>query len=127
PATMEFGIGLFKANGTDGCQHNTITNCRIKLNRVNNASGTGPAADGSRGIEMINATTSAHTSSVNVSAMSGSHAYNTFRGNVIENCNTGISLNGFAGSSPYALCDHHNHVGDSLGGNTIINFGGGGT
>ncbi len=55
PATMEYGYALYKASATDGCQNVTIKNCTITLNRINNASGSGPAVDGSRGIDVVNA------------------------------------------------------------------------
>ena len=37
PSTMEYGFGFFKASVTNGCQYNTIKNCVVTLNRVNNA------------------------------------------------------------------------------------------
>lgn len=37
PATMEYGYGLFKVSATNSCQNNTIKNCNITLNRINNA------------------------------------------------------------------------------------------
>ncbi|MFZ4549238.1 MAG: hypothetical protein ACOYN4_17450, partial [Bacteroidales bacterium] len=47
PATMEFGIGLFKASLSDGAQNNTIQNCIITVKTINNSSGLGPMIDGS--------------------------------------------------------------------------------
>lgn len=123
PATMEFGYGLFKVDSSDGCHHVTIRNCAVTLNRVNNAGGAGPAADGSRGIDMVNAAVSAHNASLAVTSSPGAHAFNLFENNVISNCNTGISLYGNNLNSVNSLCDLSNKV---LG-NTIINFGGGGT
>ena len=38
PATMEYGIGLFKASLSDGAQNNTIKNCVITVKNINNAS-----------------------------------------------------------------------------------------
>lgn len=127
PATMEYGYGLFKASVTDGCQNVTIRNCVITLNRANNASGAGPAIDGSKGIEVVNAVPSAHTTQVFVTAASGSNSYNKFYSNTIQNCNVGISLSGFASASPYTNSDTGNDVGgaSALTGNTIINYGGG--
>ncbi|MBL0108398.1 MAG: hypothetical protein IPP52_14230 [Ignavibacteria bacterium] len=61
PETMEYGIGLFKAGVSDGCQNNTIKNCSITLNRINNTTGTTPATDGSRGINIGNSTVTAQT------------------------------------------------------------------
>lgn len=129
PGTMEFGYGFFKASATDGCQNNTIKNCVITLSRVNNAAGTAPATDGSRGIDVVNASMTAHTAVLTITAASGANANNKFYTNTIQNCNIGIALIGFAATSPFSLADTGNDIGGSgVGtGNTIINFGGGGT
>lgn len=129
PSTMEFGYGLFKANGNDGCQNNTIKNCVITLSRINNAGGTGPASDGSRGIDVINASANVHNAAISVSSSSGSNSNNKFYSNTIQNCNTGISLIGFADTFPFTLADRGNDLGgNSIStGNTIIDFGGGGS
>ncbi len=128
PETMEFGYGLFKADGSNGCQHNTIKNCTITLKRLNNSAGAGPASDGSRGIDVVNATSNVHNSVITVSATSGSHSYNKFYANTIQNCNVGISLIGFADTSPFSYVDVGNDVGGSasLTGNAVLDFGGGG-
>lgn len=129
PSTMEFGYGLFKANPGDGCQNNTIRNCVINLNRINNAGGTGPASDGSRGIDVVNALPGAHNSSISVTSPSGSNSFNKFYSNTIRNCNTGVSLIGFTDNSPFSFADHGNEIGGNTAstGNTIIDFGGGGS
>ena len=129
PATMEFGYGFFKANANDGCQNNTIKNCVITLNKINNAGGTGPAVDGSRGIDVVNAASTVHNAAVSVNSFSGSNSNNKFYSNKIQNCNIGISLIGFADSSPFSFADTGNDVGgNSIStGNSIIDFGGGGT
>ncbi|PBQ30841.1 hypothetical protein CNR22_03310 [Sphingobacteriaceae bacterium] len=129
PGTMEFGYGFFKASVTDGCQNNTIRNCVISLSRVNNAAGTAPATDGSRGIDVVNATISAHTSVLTITSASGSNSNNKFYGNTIQNCNIGIAMIGFAASTPFTLADTGNDIGGNSAatGNTIINYGGGGT
>jgi hypothetical protein len=126
PATMEFGYGFFKASASDGCQYNTVTNCVITLNRINNAFGSGPAGDGSRGIDVVNALTGAHTTNVSVSSPLGSNSFNTFSSNTIQNCNIGISMLGYTDFSPYANADQFNVIGGLLAanGNTIINYGG---
>ena len=128
PATMEFGYGFFKASVTDGCQNNTIRNCVITLSRVNNATGSGPAVDGSRGIDVVNATYTANTTALTITSASGGNSNNKFYSNTIQNCNIGIALIGFAASTPFTNADYGNDVGGSsaLTGNTIINFGGGG-
>lgn len=126
PETMEFGIGLFKAGVSDGCQNNTIKNCSITLNRINNATGTAPASEGSRGINIVNATSTAQTVNLNVTSSNGSNSNNKFYSNTIQNCNIGIALIGFAAVSPFTLADTGNDVGGNSAatGNTIINFGG---
>lgn len=127
PATMEFGIGFFKASTSNGCQNNTVKNCVITLNRINNATGTSPAADGSRGIEVVNATISQHITSAGVLSAAAANSNNQFYSNTIQNCNIGISLSGYSDSTPYSLADSNNDVGGNSAatGNTFINFGGG--
>ncbi|HNM26468.1 MAG TPA: hypothetical protein PKL15_13595, partial [Saprospiraceae bacterium] len=129
PATMEYGYALYKSSGTNGCQNVTIKNCTITLNRVNNATGSGPAVDGSRGIDMVNATPTAATTALTVTAASGSNSNNKFFSNTIQNCNIGIAMIGYAAASPFTLADTGNDVGGSSAatGNTIKNYGGGGT
>lgn len=129
PATMEFGYGMFKASATDGCQYNTIKNCVITLNRINNATGAGPAIEGSRGIDIVNALTGAHTTAVTVTSASGTNSYNMIYSNTIQNCNYGIAVIGFAATTPFTNADMFNDIGGSSAatGNTIINYGGGGT
>jgi len=128
PATMEFGYGFFKADGTNGCQNNTIKNCVITLNAMNNAVGSGAAVDGSRGIDMVNASTRTHTTSLVATTIDGSNSNNKFYGNTIQNCNIGIALIGYVGVSPFPFSDRGNDLGGSSAatGNTIRNFGGGG-
>ena len=99
PATMEYGYGLFKASATDGCQNVTIQNCTITLKRVNNATGSGPAVEGSKGIEVVNATRTAHTTALTPTSSAGSNSFNKFYSNTIQNCNYGIVINGFAATS----------------------------
>ncbi|MEI6021413.1 MAG: hypothetical protein WCR21_09820, partial [Bacteroidota bacterium] len=129
PSTMEFGYGFFRASATDGCQNNSIRNSTITLNIVNNVAGSGPAADGSRGIEVVDATMAAHITALTITSASGANSNNKFYSNTIQNCNYGLSLIGFADVSPYSFADYGNDIGgNSLAtGNTIVNFGGGGT
>ncbi len=126
PSTMEYGYALYKASATDGCQNVTIKNCVITLNRINNATGTAPAVDGSRGIDVMNALPTAATSTVTVTAASGSNSSNKFYNNTIQNCNIGIALIGYAAPSPFTLADTGNDVGGASAatGNTIKNYGG---
>jgi len=126
PATMEYGYGLFKAAQNNGCQNNTIKNCVITLKRDNNASGSAPAVDGSRGIDMVNALQSAHNAVVTVTAAAGSNSNNKFYSNTIQNCNIGIALIGFADVSPFTFADTGNDIGGTsiATGNSILNYGG---
>lgn len=124
---MEFGFGLFKASDADGCQYNTIRNCTITLDRLQNAVWTAPGHNGSVGIAVLNGLYTA-TGVVTVTTATGSNSYNQFYSNTIQNCNAGISFVGFAAASPFDLGDTNNDVGgtSSLTGNTILNFGGAG-
>jgi hypothetical protein len=131
---MEFGYGLFKASVTDGCQNNTIKNCTITLNRLNNTAWTAPGHNGSTGIAVLNGLYTA-TGAVTPTAASGSNSFNKFYSNTIQNCNAGIAFVGFAatagvGPTPDPLTflgDLSNDVGGIAAptGNTILNFGGG--
>jgi hypothetical protein len=127
--TMEYGIGLFKASAVNGCQHNVIRNCIITLNRINNASGTAPSVDGSRGINVVNALATVQNAHLTITNASGSNSYNQFYGNTIQNCNIGVALIGYADASPFTFADTGNDIGGSsqATGNKILNFGGGGT
>jgi hypothetical protein len=127
PATMEYGYGLFKASAMDGCQNNTIQNCVITLNRANNATGAGPATDGSRGIDVVNALTGSHTTAVTTTSISGANSNNRFYSNTIQNCNIGIALIGYTDVTPFTNADQNNDIGgvSAVTGNTIINYGGG--
>jgi hypothetical protein len=126
PATMEFGYGLFKASATDGCQYNLIRNCNISLSNANNASGILPAVEGSRGIDVVNSTSNAHTSALAISQASGSNSFNRFYSNTIRNCNVGISFIGYSDFNPFTNGDQGNDFGGTLAatGNTVMNFGG---
>ncbi len=110
PATMEFGYGLFKANFitatvADGCQNDSIVNCRITLNRINNANSTAPMVEGSVGIIVINSTRTAATTplsgvtAIAITNGNGTNSSNKIYGNTIQNCNSGIVLNGFAAAA----------------------------
>jgi hypothetical protein len=129
PATMEYGYAFYKASLNDGCQNNTIKNCVITLNRINNASSTAPMVEGSTGIIVMNATAIAATTVLTPTAAVGANSNNKFYSNTIQNCNYGIAIIGYAASTPFAAADFGNDVGGSSSatGNTIINYGGGGT
>lgn len=126
PATMEYGFGFFKASVSDGCQYNTIQNCTVTLSINNNASGSGPAVNGSRAINVVNSLVTTQTTAVTPTAASGTNSYNHFYSNTLQFCDYGIALIGYAGSTPFTLCDFGNDVGGSsiATGNIIKNFGG---
>ncbi|PBQ33135.1 hypothetical protein CNR22_15550 [Sphingobacteriaceae bacterium] len=127
PASMEYGYGFFKTSVSDGCQNNTIKNCVIDLRTVNNAAGTTPAVDGSRGINVVNSLHTTQTTAVTPTSFSGSNSNNKFYANTIRNCNVGVALIGYVAPSPFTLADTGNDVGgtSSITGNSILNFGGG--
>jgi hypothetical protein len=127
PATMEFGYGLFKNNFEDGCRNVTIKNCTITLSRINNDSSVAPMPEGSTGILVINAASNAATTAIIPADSLGSNSFNRFYSNIIQNCNYGIVLSGYADVSPFLYADTGNDIGgsSSSAGNTIINFGGG--
>lgn len=123
---MEYGYGLFVSSVSDGAQNNTIKNCTITLNRVQNTTWT-VGHNGSEGIAVHHTTPLAATTAVVPNAASGTHSNNKFYTNTIQNCNAGIALVGYAAPSPYTLGDTGNDVGGSAlaTGNSILNFGGG--
>lgn len=127
PATMEYGFGLFKVSGTNGCQNNTIKNSTITLNRINNTATVASALiDGSVGIQGYNSAKTSILTVISVLSSAGANSNNTFQSNIIQNCNNGIGLSGFSSA---VFGDSGNDIGgnSSATGNTIINFGGGGT
>jgi len=123
---MEFGYGLFLASATNGSQNNTIKNCVITLNRLQNTGWTGAGYNGSTGIAVLNSLATA-SGAVTITAASGTNSNNKFYTNTIQNCNAGIVFKGFADVTPFALSDTGNDVGGSSAatGNSILNFGGG--
>lgn len=125
-AAMEYGIGLVKSSTTNGCQYVTIKNCNITLRRVQTSQWTYISPwlttfSGSTGIAMINTANSSYTY-LTPGSINGTHSYNTFENNTIDQCNTGILILGYE-SSDSTLSDRNNTVSE----NTITNFGGYGT
>jgi len=111
PATMEYGYALFKAAVDNGCKYNTIKNCVVTLSRENNASGSGPSVEGSKAINVINATVDAQTTNVTPTVPEGTNSYNMFYSNTLQNCNYGIVLYGYAAATPFTLGDTGNDAG----------------
>lgn len=128
PTTMEFGVALFKLSASDGAQYNTIKNCIFNMQRINNASGSGPMVEGSVGILVINSTPTTATTTLTPSSASGSNSYNKIYANTINCGNYGIAISGFLATGTFYLGDTGNDIGgySSSTGNTILNFGGGG-
>jgi hypothetical protein len=85
-----------------------------------------PASYGSRGIELVNATTFAHTTALNVTSPSGTNSGNKIYSNTIYECQIGISVIGFLSPATFSLSDNNNDIGgiSSASSNTITNFGG---
>jgi trimeric autotransporter adhesin len=129
PATMEYGYGLFKASATDGCQYNVIQNCTVTLNRINGVAGSGISHAGSKAIWIQNALPTSQTVAVSVTSVQGTNSYNSFYGNVLQNCNSGFVLMGNVPPFASTIVDNGNDIGgvSAANGNTIINYGGGGT
>lgn len=126
PATMEYGIGFFKVSGTNGCQYNTIKNCTITLNRMNNTATVSSALiDGSVGIQGYNSAKATSLTVIAVTSVTGANSNNTIHSNTIQNCNNGIGLSGFSSA---VFGDSGNDIGGNsfATGNSIVNFGGGG-
>jgi len=126
PATMEFGLALFKLSVTNGAQNNTIQNCIFNMQRINNANTTAPMVEGSVGILVINSIPTAATTPLVPTAASGSNSNNKFYTNTTNGGNYGIVLSGYAAPTPFTLGDTGNDIGGtSTGqGNTILNYGG---
>ena len=124
---MEFGYGLYLGSASDGCQNNTIKNCTITLNRIQNTNWTNLGHTGSVGINVLNSLYNlSAAAAVTPTAASGSNSFNKFYSNTIQNCNVGITFIGYPAPSPYTLANTGNDVGGSSSatGNTIVNFGG---
>jgi hypothetical protein len=126
PATMEYGLGFFKASNADGCQFNTVKNCTFNMRAVNAVAGTLPNPDGSVGILVTNAIRTTATTPLTGVLSTGANSSNTFQGNTINFANTGIAIMGFA-SINNVVGDASNIIGGAsvAQGNRIINFGGG--
>src|SRR6185436_11627529 len=62
-------------------------------------------------------------------AAAGSNSNNRFYANTIQNGNIGVALIGFADVTPFTFADTNNDVGGASAatGNSIKNYGGGGT
>jgi hypothetical protein len=134
-ALMEYGYALYKLSATDGCNNNTIKNCTIVLNRLNNTAATttptGPtvSSDGSTGILLTNTTQTTPLTLLTPTAATGASSNNKFYTNVVNNCNVGMCLMGYSSSTSTTLVDQGNDIGGTTlaTGNSVLDFGGGGT
>lgn len=129
PATMEAGVAMLKADGTNGSQYNTISNNTFNMQRVNNVAGTYTRGLGAVGVGIYN-TDNTSGDDVTVTVASGSNSYNKVYGNSFNGGNGGVAVIGFDGDvSPYSLADQGNDIGGSSSatGNTVLNFGDTGT
>ena len=91
---MEFGYGLFKASVTDGCQNNTIKNCTITLNRLQNTTWTAPGHNGFYRDCYIEWFAIPAAGALTPTSASGSNSFNAFYSNTIQNVNAGDSFCG---------------------------------
>ncbi|MEI6766629.1 MAG: hypothetical protein WCM76_13430 [Bacteroidota bacterium] len=126
PSTMEYGYGLFQLNANNGCQHNTIINCVITLNRNNSAVSSVFASTGSRAIYIVNSLFTAQNALSTPSSAAGTNSYNKIYSNTLQNCHYGVMISGYNAQTPFTLGDTGNDVGGTSAttGNSILNFGG---
>ncbi len=132
-ALMEYGMGFYKASGTNGCNNNTIKNCAITLSS-NNVSTSGSvtsvqeAAQGSCGILFANTKYTAPLTALIVTNLTGTNSNNKIYSNAIQFCNTGIHIKGYADTSfPFSYYDQSNDIGgnSTATANLITHLGGG--
>lgn len=117
---MEWGYALLKTSATNGTQRNTIKNVSVTLNKANTTSVA---------IYLGNHTT-ASTTGLTVSNLTGTSSFNNFYNNTLQNCYGGYSISGYASAAPYDFYDQNNQIGrDGVSTNPsrITNFGGGAT
>lgn len=113
---MEWGYAVLKASATDASQNIIIRNCVINVNTHTTI------YTNTKGIYTGNHLTTSTTSLV-ITAASGTISNCQFYSNTINTAYVGIELNGYNAASPYTLYDQNNDVGVA-GGNTINSFGG---
>lgn len=113
--TIEYGYLTHKPSGTDGCQHITIKNCEVTMNK-----GTSGYVIGIYISNGTNITSSA--TGVSVTADSGRNQYITISGVTVQNVFAGIYCRG---SSATGFPDSDITIGEAGAPNLIQNFGGG--
>jgi hypothetical protein len=116
----EFGFAFFKTDYTNGCQHNTIANCTISLDRTFLENDPAPNTHMAIGIYMYNRD-AAYNWINQESTVAGTHSYNTFTNNTISNVGMGIQIYGYHNTtSSLAIIERHNVISN----NTISDVGG---
>ena len=116
----EFGFSFVKVDATNGCQHNTIKNCSISLDRTFYQVDGGGAAHFSCGVYMYNVN-AGYVWINSESTTTGTHSYNIIQNNTISNIQQGVYIYGYHNtSSGLAVIERENEVKD----NTINNLGG---
>jgi len=112
---MEWGYALVKQSGTLACQFTTIKNCTVTLNKANTVSTSIYS-----GNHLATVTTS-----LTVTAFTGTASYNKFYNNTVQNSYFGYQILGFVAAAPYDLYDQFNEIGTTAGGRSqVLNFGG---
>lgn len=107
---IEFGYGIYRASGTNGCENITIKNCNIALQKANTTSW---------GIKVANHL-STSTTATTITSISGIHKSIFIQNNNIQNVYNGIYQ---IGSTTTTWYDEDIHI----TGNVITNFGGSST
>lgn len=104
---MEWGYGILKQSGSNGCSNVTISGCTVTLIKANTPS---------KGIYIANHLPTS-TTATTVTSLNGIHQYISIIGNNITNTYIGISSNGSSSTTYYNDSININN-------NTITNFGG---
>lgn len=118
----ENGFCFLKVSAADGCQHNTIRNCTISLDRLFYQVNPGGTAHYSAAIYMNNG--NAGNVWINSeSTASGTHSYNIIQNNNISNTEEGILIYGYhSTTSGLAQVERENEISNNsitYGGNSV--------
>jgi hypothetical protein len=124
---MEFGLAMFKYSATDGCNYNTVQNCTFNMQRISFATSAAPLVEGAVGIGIYNSLNGSCNAVATPTTTAGANSYNQIYTNTINGGNYGMAVIGYAGSTPFTLCDTGNDIGGASAGtgNQILNYGGG--
>lgn len=111
---MEWGYALLRQSGTQGCQHDTIRNCNITLNKSNTT--------GSWGIYSNNINTTGGT--ITPTNLSGTNSYNSFISvNISSTSFGGFYLNGYADPNSTYYDQNNTITSNGTGRSSITDFG----